>query len=81
MKSKLFIIGLIALLISACQENSKTTAEQSKSQVKNVETYKQTTEIPDYILTPDEVVTRIGTLKYFDGIPTELKNKNRNNLL
>ena len=71
MKSKLFIIGLIALVISACQENSKTTDEQSKTQVKNVETYNQTTEIPDYVLTPDEVETRIGTLKYFDGIPTE----------
>jgi hypothetical protein len=28
------------------------------------------TKIPDYIMTPDKVETRIGTLKFFDGIPT-----------
>ncbi len=28
------------------------------------------TEIPAKILTPDEVETRLGTLKFFDGLPT-----------
>ena len=29
------------------------------------------TPIPSSIMTPDKVKTRIGTLKYFDGVPTE----------
>jgi hypothetical protein len=31
---------------------------------------KMTTEIPESITTPDRVETRIGTLEFFDGIPT-----------
>ena len=29
------------------------------------------TKIPEYIMTPDKVETRIGTLEFFDGIPTK----------
>ena len=29
------------------------------------------TKIPESIMTPDTVETRIGTLKFFDGIPTK----------
>ena len=29
------------------------------------------TKIPEYIMTPDKVETRIGTLDFFDGIPTK----------
>ncbi|MBW2449775.1 MAG: hypothetical protein JRE92_05035, partial [Deltaproteobacteria bacterium] len=32
---------------------------------------KMTTEIPASITTPDRVNTRIGTMKFFDGFPTE----------
>jgi hypothetical protein len=32
---------------------------------------KMTTEIPESITTPDSVKTRIGTLEFFDGIPTK----------
>ncbi|UCG67777.1 MAG: DUF1254 domain-containing protein, partial [Deltaproteobacteria bacterium] len=32
---------------------------------------KMTTEIPESITTPDTVETRIGTLEFFDGIPTK----------
>ena len=32
---------------------------------------KMTTEIPESITTPDKVETRIGTLEFFDGIPTK----------
>jgi len=32
--------------------------------------YKMTTPIPDEIVTPDSVDTRIGTLKFNDGVPT-----------
>jgi hypothetical protein len=32
--------------------------------------YKMTTEVPDNVLIPDEVDTRLGTLEFFDGVPT-----------
>jgi len=32
---------------------------------------KMTTDIPEAITTPDQVETRLGTLKFFDGIPTK----------
>jgi hypothetical protein len=32
---------------------------------------KMTTDIPESITTPDRVETRIGTLEFFDGIPTK----------
>ena len=32
---------------------------------------KMTTDIPEQITTPDRVETRIGTLEFFDGFPTE----------
>ncbi|MCK5033791.1 MAG: DUF1254 domain-containing protein, partial [Calditrichia bacterium] len=32
---------------------------------------KMTTDIPESITTPDKVETRIGTLEYFDGFPTQ----------
>jgi hypothetical protein len=32
---------------------------------------KMTTDIPDKITTPDKVETRIGTLEFFDGLPTD----------
>src|SRR5512137_2655944 len=33
--------------------------------------YKMTTEIPAGIITPDQVETRLGTLRFFDGFPDE----------
>ncbi|MGB3365788.1 MAG: DUF1254 domain-containing protein [Thermodesulfobacteriota bacterium] len=33
--------------------------------------YKMTTEIPESITTPDKVETSIGTMEFFDGIPTQ----------
>ena len=36
---------------------------------------KMTTDIPASITAPDEVKTSIGTLKYFDGVPTEESTK------
>jgi hypothetical protein len=33
--------------------------------------YKMTTDIPAGILTPDSVETRLGTLRFFDGLPDE----------
>ena len=34
-------------------------------------TFQMTTEIPASILTPDSVETRLGTLRFFDGLPDE----------
>jgi len=64
MKSKLLMPGLLILGILGCQENSKTTGDS-----RPLKTYSQTTEIPEGILTPDQVETSIGTLKFFDGAP------------
>ncbi len=33
--------------------------------------YKNTTDIPKNITTPDKVETSIGTLNFFDGVPTK----------
>src|SRR5512135_2996906 len=33
--------------------------------------YKMTTDIPAGIITPDRVETRLGTLRFFDGLPDE----------
>src|SRR5512136_1260408 len=33
--------------------------------------YKMTTDIPASITTPDTVETRLGTLRFFDGLPDE----------
>ncbi|MCK5281527.1 MAG: DUF1254 domain-containing protein, partial [Cyclobacteriaceae bacterium] len=69
MKSKLLLIGLLSLAMLGCQENAKTTDEQSKLSDKEVKTFAQTTEIPQGILTPDQVETTIGTLNFMDGAP------------
>ena len=36
---------------------------------------KMTTEIPEAFTAPDKVETSIGTLKYFDGVPTKKSTK------
>ena len=42
---------------------------QGEQAAGTLQTYAQTTEIPQGILTPDEVETSIGTLNFFDGAP------------
>ncbi len=34
-------------------------------------TYKMTTEVPDNVLIPDKVETRLGTLEFFEGCPQQ----------
>ncbi len=43
--------------------------DNSQSQ-KPVKKYKMTTQIPENVLIPDKVETRLGTLEFFDGVPT-----------
>lgn len=50
------------VLLSVAMFVSVATASQK---------YKNTTEIPAGILTPDKVQTSIGELNYFDGVPSE----------
>ena len=59
---KLISATFMALSIVAC---SQTQADVS------VQTYKNTTTIPKNITTPDVVETSIGTLNFFDGVPTK----------
>jgi len=70
MKLRLLLLSLFSLGMLGCQENAKKETESTPS-TKDLQTYSQTTEIPEFVLTPDEVETRIGTLKFFDGIPTK----------
>ena len=53
------------LVVAGCAQSAKPakTAKQPP-------TYTMTTEVPDNVLIPDEVDTRLGTLKFFDGVPT-----------
>src|SRR5512135_2030089 len=44
-----------------------TKIEQSDAVI--AKQYKMTTDIPASILTPDQVETRLGTLRFFDGLP------------
>ena len=70
MKSNvLTLIGFVSLCMVGCQENTKSTEIPSGSSGIDPATYAQTTKIPEGILTPDQVETSIGTLKFFDGAP------------
>jgi hypothetical protein len=65
MKTKLLVIGLLFLGIAGCQENTKSPEIPSGSSAIDPATYAQTTKIPEGILTPDQVETSIGMLKFF----------------
>ena len=73
LKHKLTILPvlLISLLVvfSSCETGGKKkkTTQAKKEQAK---TYKMTTQVPDNVLIPDKVETRLGTLEFFDGVPT-----------
>lgn len=60
------VIALIAIgtfALSACNKKTETKQE--------IQTFKQTTEIPSGIQTPDKVEISIGTLEFFDGVPSK----------
>ncbi|MDX5583576.1 MAG: hypothetical protein QNK20_01410, partial [Aureibaculum sp.] len=71
MKSKLWIIALFSLAILGCKENNKTTPDESTAVTKDVQTYSQTTELPEGLHTPNVVETSIGTLNFMDGAPSK----------
>jgi len=62
---------LASFLLVSCDKGdvAQTTVESSKAEQKTPKGYN--TPIPSSIMTPDKVKTRIGTLEFFDGVPTE----------
>lgn len=68
-------IGATSLLFatSCSQPAAEEKAEEKTATTAKVETptYKMTTEIPENVLIPDEIETRLGKLEFFDGVPTE----------
>ena len=58
-----FLIGIMAV---SCNQAQKKTEEVTQSA-----TYKMTTQIPEGIEIPDQVDSRLGILKFFDGFPDD----------
>ena len=54
------MLTLVAMLVSSANAVAQPPTKM-----------KMTTDIPESITTPDRVETRIGTLEFFDGIPTK----------
>lgn len=66
-KKNCLILGFLAGIIAAgCNQTQKQDREVA-SPVK----YKMTTPIPEGIEMPDQVSSRLGTLKFFDGFPDD----------
>ncbi|GJM30101.1 MAG: hypothetical protein DHS20C17_27360 [Cyclobacteriaceae bacterium] len=74
MKSKL-TLGIMAIILINCGENPEVPATESNpeqnsaAEIKEIQS-RYNTEIPEKILTLNEVDTRIGKLEFFDGLPT-----------
>ena len=60
--------GLILAMV-ACQPVQKDDVIESVTS--QSPTYSQTTEIPDGLKTPDQIETSIGSLDFFDGVPSK----------
>ncbi len=58
----------IGVLMIGCSGGATQEAQQPEASVKK---YGNTTEIPGGITTPDVAETSIGTLEFFDGVPTK----------
>jgi hypothetical protein len=65
-KTRFIGIGLGALLLFSVYGFGKTLGLR----------YEMTTAIPEGIAMPDQVETRLGTLKFFDGFPDEASTEN-----
>ncbi|MDM9630997.1 DUF1254 domain-containing protein [Robiginitalea aurantiaca] len=61
---------LLVLIFAGCQQEAAVKEKET------VQTYEMTTEIPTGILTPDKVETSIGSLEYFDGVPSKETSEN-----
>ena len=56
---KAFIFAVVATIAAACRLGARDAEPKYKAKV------------PPSVTTPDTVQTRIGTLKFFDGLPDE----------
>jgi len=65
---KLILISGMAIAIASCQQETAIIEE--------IQSFEMTTEIPAGIQTPDKVETSIGTLEFFDGVPTKATAEN-----
>jgi len=70
MKNNFLIILVISIVAFSSCNQQKSKQADVKSEVAH-QTFKYTTNIPVGITTPDKVETSIGTLEYFDGVPTK----------
>ena len=66
---------LVLFAVSACGPSPQPTATTaapatSPAAATGGQTPKYNTRIPEKIMTPDTVETRIGTLKFVDGVPS-----------
>ncbi len=71
--TKIFTAIAISAIMASCatpDKESKTTENTPQAKVE-IATYENTTAIPENITTPDVVETSIGTLNFFDGVPTK----------
>ena len=68
MKSK-FVLLLAIIGLAACQTGTTEKADKAGNTAAEPPKMKMTTDIPESIITPDNVETRIGTLNFFDGYP------------
>ena len=72
MKSK-FVLLLALIGLAACQ--TSTTDKEAVITDSEPPKMKMTTDIPESIITPTSVETRIGTLNFFDGYPDDATTK------
>ena len=74
MQQKLKLItGFLLLALIGCRETPSTESAETSTDSGGLESIKSKfkTEVPDKILTPDLVKSRIGDLEFFDGLPSD----------
>ena len=66
------VVSAVVLMFSCSDGDKKAEVKSELPKAKEeISTYKNTTEIPIGITTPDKVETSIGTLNFFDGVPSK----------
>ncbi len=72
------VIGILSLTAISCQNPSKESkVEDAVIETNSIKSIKEkfNTDVPEKILTPDVVETRLGSLNFFDGLPSEETTK------
>lgn len=66
-RTSIFLTLLVALLyVAACSDRDNTAATATQARAVEI----SYAPIPESILTPDSVESRLGTLEFFDGYPS-----------